>query len=157
MAEEFTPLLDPTSKKFKGDSEFMEQANRCRETNSPGGCLELFQNSRRILERLKSVPDECLAVSFQKPKIRQALTEVTRLMVLIAWHNYTPLERYGWLQTNDLHLYCGIQATMMKAGGDGAWDNFREQLLKEMPNSSTMTREQIRNRSLLAFKCRSVL
>ncbi|HMN66903.1 MAG TPA: hypothetical protein PKC28_00030, partial [Bdellovibrionales bacterium] len=50
--------------------------DHCKTTNSPGGCYELFQEMKVLLQDLNTLPEECAAAAGSEMQFKRALNEV---------------------------------------------------------------------------------
>ena len=119
---------------------FPRLMDNCKVGNSAGACYELFTSLRKFLRDLNGAPQECLVPFGEESEIRNALNKGTELMVLLAWGSKPPeqggLERFGWLETLDLSLYCQLKAMYLKVYGQEAWEQFRMNTQNKLPGEA---------------------
>jgi hypothetical protein len=142
-----TPMIDKLS-------------DRCKETNSPGGCYELFLKMKEFLGDLDRVPSECAGQVTGRNEIKNALWNQIKLMMNLAWGTKPPTNLYdkiAWLDPADLALFCRLKATIESLYGKEAMDNFRETMFHDLPGATNIPRGQAWELMLLSTDCRAYL
>jgi len=148
-------FLDPKKKKIE-TTKFRELIDHCKITNSPGGCYELFQETKMMLRDVGAVPSDCLSRLGEIAEVKKALTEVVELLVRLAWGEKPPgtyYQKFGWLDTADISLYCQLKDATTKVYGDEKWDSFREKMFKDLKGADKMNRNEIWDMTLFSENC----
>jgi hypothetical protein len=104
-------FLDPKKKLIK-TTQYEVLRDHCKGTNSPGGCYELFQEIKNLLQDLRSVPAECKQSVSTQAEFRKALWETAELLARLAWGEKPPTSyhaKFGWLDVADVTLFCQIR------------------------------------------------
>lgn len=130
--------------------------DQCKMTNDPGGCYELFQETRMMLNDLKSVPTECMPKAGEIREVKTALWEVTELMLRLAWGEKPPnayREKFHWLDTADVSLYCGLKQAVIASYGDNAWDAFRVKISRSLPGADKLSDNDVWQKTLFSENC----
>ena len=146
---------DPKSKLVK-TTPYQFLRDRCKNTNDPGGCYELFQNMKKLLEDLNTFTTDCASVPGTIPEVKAALWETTELMVRLAWGEKPPSSfnaKLGWLDTADMSLFCRLKARVQTVFGEPAWDKLREKLITDLPGTKELTRTQTWELILFSENC----
>lgn len=146
---------DPNSKVEK-TTKFERLFEHCKITNSPGGCLELFQLTKRMLDDLNAVPSECRSTVASQTEVRRAILYASELLVRLAWGERPPQtysQKFGWLDVADVSLFCRLKDRQTDYFGQNSWNNLREKLLKELPGVNTISRSQAWDLSILSENC----
>ena len=77
-------------------------------------------------------------------------------MVRIAWGDKPPRgigEKYGWMDASDMSLFCNIKRINQKLYSEKQWVDFRERMMKELPGSQKLLREQVWQLTILSNDC----
>lgn len=146
---------DPDSKVEK-TTKFELLFEHCKGTNSPGGCLELFQLTKRMLDDLSAVPSECRSTVASLSEVRKAIFYMSELLVRLAWGEKPPQtysQKFGWLDVADVSLFCRLKERLSDYFGQSSWNNLREKLLKELPGANGISRAQAWDLSILSENC----
>jgi len=149
---------DPKSKAEKKTTKFERLFEHCKATNAPGGCFELFQLTKRMLDGLNSVPASCRGEVAGSAEVKKALSLMTELMIRLAWGSDSPgtfAQKFGWLDIADISLYCRLKAAYSDFLGVPAWEGLREKLLKGLPKADQYPRSHVWDHSLLSENCSS--
>lgn len=128
----------------------------CKMHPGPGGCYELFDQMKRVADDLRNIPQACAADAGGVAEIRRALWQTLELMVLLAWGDKPPLtyvQRYGWLDSSDVALFCRLKHQAIAFYGNEEWQAFRVRVSRKFPDATTLSPEQIWQRSLLSTTC----
>lgn len=147
---------DPPKSKVIKTTKYETQRDRCRSTNSPGGCYELFHNTKILLEDLNSLTNECGTPAAGIPEVKRALWETVELLTELAWGEKPPVSynaKYGWLDTADVTLFCKLKTRVVFVFGENSWVSFRERMMQELPGAKTLTRNQVWDMSLFSENC----
>ena len=130
--------------------------DRCKQTNDPGGCYELFQNVRKLLEDLNTFTTECSSAPDSIAEVKSALWETAELMVRLSWGDKPPAafnSKLGWLDVADVALFCRLKARLQLSMGESSWNALREKLMLELPGASNLTRNQVWELILFSENC----
>jgi hypothetical protein len=147
--------LDPKSKIAKV-TKYERMRDHCKGTNSPGGCYELFQDIRMLLQDLGTVPSDCLSRAGAIPQVRKAIWETAELLVKLAWGSTPPAAYYakfGWLDTADISLFCRLKNRIVATYGEGSFTSFRERMMLELPGAKDISRNQVWDMSIFSENC----
>lgn len=142
--------------KIEQTTKFERLFEHCKMTNNPGGCLELFQLTKRMLDDLNAVPSECRSEVASLGEPKKVITYIAELLVRLAWGSQPPstyAQKMGWLDVADMSLFCGLKARFIEYYGQGSWDSLRERLLKELPGAQQISRAQSWDLSILSENC----
>lgn len=148
--------LDP-KQKFNKTTEFFRLQEKCKITNSPGGCYELFSKLRKLQEDLDNVADECNDKVSNEKAVREAFWQSLDLMIRIAWGAKaprSPQEKQNWFDTADLNLFCRLKAQAVSLYGEEQMNKFFEKYFTELPGAQQIARESAWELSLMSTNCR---
>jgi hypothetical protein len=143
---------------IEGDetTKYLTLYNHCLNTNTPGGCYELFYETRTLLRDLSEVPDSCAAEAGDIAEVKKAIWGVEDLLVRLGWGEKPPgqySQKFGWLDTADLSLFCKLKHQIITSYEEEAWENFRESQFKSLPGAKDLTREEVWDLSLFSENC----
>ena len=130
--------------------------DRCKGSNDPGGCYELFHGVRVLLEDMNSLGQVCGPKAGDLNEIRKALWDTIELLLRLAWGEKPPTlasMKFGWLDVADVTLFCKLKTRITTTYGDDQWVAFRERMMGELPGAKAMTRNQIWEMSLFSENC----
>jgi hypothetical protein len=130
--------------------------DRCKMTNSPGGCFELFDGMKDMLRDLRGVPSECAPKVGVIAEVKKAIWEVSELMIRLAWGESPPgsyNQKFGWLDTADISLFCRLKYDAAEMYGEDAWNQFREKMMASLPKAQTMSRNDVWDMTILSENC----
>lgn len=128
----------------------------CKMSNSPGGCFEAFASFERLLEGLRHVPTECEERVGKIPQVNQVLLGGLKLMADLAWGDEPPGEgadRYGFLSSAELYLFCQMQTSALKLYGKEAFHKFRNSVMAQHKGAKGLEVNDIWNRSIFSTRC----
>lgn len=146
---------DPKSK-IQKITKYQRLRDHCKVTNNPGGCYELFQEMRMLLQDLSAVPGDCASSAGEVPEVKKALWETSDLMVKLAWGASPPAayhNKFGWLDTADISLFCRLKNRITIAYGESSWTAFREKLMLDLPGAKDLPRNQVWDMSVFSENC----
>lgn len=144
------------SKKIARKPRAQELAEVCRFQAGPGGCFAFLDGLRKLVADVSAAGSQCEVEAAGVAEVNLAVWEGLDLMVRLAWGDRGPrtyLQRTGWLDSNDVLLFCRLRRVAVGLYGQPAYDAFREKTLSSLPESSGMPREQILDRSLFGASC----
>lgn len=133
-----------------------KELQNCRNSAGPGGCFVLFEKLRKLVVDLENIPSQCAADAGELRAINAAIWESLRLFVQLAWGEQPPAaytQRYGWLDSGDVALFCGLKKQAIAIYGREAWLAFRNNIRTDLPKASTLPAEQVWQRSLISASC----
>lgn len=142
--------------KVKKKTKFEEMYALCKSTNTPGGCYELFMDLKRLLADLKNVPRECGSNIGSLSEVKKAIWESTELLVRMAWGEKPPetyYEKFAWLDSADIALFCSLKSTIENLYGIEEWTRFREKMFTALPGSKDLPRNQVWETMILSVNC----
>lgn len=146
---------NPKSKVEK-TTKFDRLFEHCKRTNAPGGCLELFQLTKRMMDDLNAVPSECRSAAAELVEVKKGVIYLTELLVRLAWGDRPPqtyAQKMGWLDVADVSLFCQLKARYTEYYGEPSWAALREKLLKSLPGADKLSRAQVWDLSILSENC----
>lgn len=154
-------LTPDKNSKIQTTPGFQKFITQCKIANSPGGCYEFFMKMKVLLEDLKDVPDECMPeVSsgdvLNSDAVQPAIFQTLTLMMQLAWGEKPPEtyhEKFGWLDTADMTLFCDLKRTAQKTYGREAWEPFQERMFRELPGAADLSRKAAWDAMLLSMNC----
>lgn len=154
---------------------FSRMVENCKIGNSPGSCLELFSGMRKMLRDMGASSQECFVKYADVPEVDQALKKSLDLMVRLAWGHRSPdatMEKFGWLESSDLALYCQLKRTVVSVYGEQEYERLRLQIQNKLPGEpeviedgvcmncevrktapQVLTKEDIWVKSLFSLRC----
>jgi hypothetical protein len=144
------------SKKIAHKPRAQELAELCRFQAGPGGCFAFLDGLRKLVADVSAAGSQCEAAAADVAELRLVVWEALDLLVRLAWGDRGPRnysQRTGWLDSNDVLLFCRLRRVAIGLYGQPAFDAFREKTLSSMPETSGMPREQILDRSLFGASC----
>ncbi|NJL25126.1 MAG: hypothetical protein HC902_08090 [Calothrix sp. SM1_5_4] len=147
---------DPENSKVIKTTTYEYLRDRCKMTNNPGGCYELFQRMKGFLDGIGTLPSECSASAGRVSEYKRALWETSELIVRLAWGEQPPTAyhaKFGWLDTADVALYCRLKYRISQVYGEAAWNDFRERMMRELPGAKDLPRNQVWEMSLFSENC----
>jgi hypothetical protein len=130
--------------------------DECKASNTPGGCYELFQNIKVLLDDLVAVPKDCGSAAGGIKEVNAALWETVELLVRLAWGEKPPSaynSKFGWLDTADITLFCKLKARISSMYGEAKWTAFREKMMLDLPGSKDLNRNQVWEMVLFSENC----
>jgi hypothetical protein len=130
----------------------------CRQSAEPGGCFELFEKLKRLVADLENIPKQCTSSAGGIKEVKRSVLESLRIFTLLAWGEKAPIsytQRFGWLDTADVALFCRLKHQFLVFYGPEAWAEFRTATFHELPQAGTLTPEQLWQRSIMSTSCES--
>jgi hypothetical protein len=149
-------LFKDEQKKKTQPAKYRLLVDHCKTTNNPGGCYELFQESKMMLKDLHSVPSDCAGRVGAIDEVNKALWEVNDLILRLAWGEKPPgtyHEKFGWLDTSDISLFCELKQQIIDSYGVSAWESFREKTFRDLPGAKDMSRNDVWDMSIISENC----
>ncbi|MCB0378926.1 MAG: hypothetical protein KDD33_10575 [Bdellovibrionales bacterium] len=140
----------------KYNNSIKEALNLCLESNSPGGCYDLFTRYNYFEKQVRTIPTECGPHGSVVP-IQDGLQRGIKILVEIAWGGKPPESVYdkkAWLDSTDLGLYCRLKQQYIRLAGKEKWALFREALMNSLPGADKIDRKQRWEKSLFSFPCK---
>lgn len=147
--------LDEKQKAVK-KTKYADMYALCKSTNTPGGCYELFRDLKHMISDLKNVPRECGSAVGEMTEVKKAIWESAELLVRIAWGFKPPqtyYEKFSWLDSADMALFCQLKDTAENLYGANSWTNFRERMFNELPGAKELPRNQVWENMILSVNC----
>jgi hypothetical protein len=147
---------DPPDSKVVKTTPYQVLREGCKAANNPGGCYELFQKTRDLLDNLGTLPNECMAAGGDITEVHDAVWQMAELMTRLAWGEKPPTSYYAkfrWLDTADVSLFCKLKAKIGQLYGESAFNTFRERMMRELPGAKDLTRNQVWEMSLFSENC----
>jgi hypothetical protein len=147
------------SKALKKTTQFGRLFENCKATNDPGGCLQLFQLTKKMLDDLASVPRECRSKVAGLNETKNVINYVLELIVRLAWGEKPPQtygQKMGWIDVADISLYCQLKSLKIEFFGNESWeghDGMRERIMRTLPGADQMSRNQVWDFSILSENC----
>lgn len=131
---------------------------KCLQTNSPGGCLDLFKRLDFFEEQVRTVPTHC-GPSEPAQFVRKGLIKALRLMAQIGWGEKPPVNKYNttaWLETTDLGLFCRMKRQFVRLYGKNTWKAFAWSVIPKLPEATTLEKRDQWNKSLFSYPCKGL-
>lgn len=140
---------------------FQKFITQCKTSNSPGGCYEFFMKMKKLLQDLEDVPEECEPkVSsgdvLDSDAVEPALFQTITLMLQLAWGEEPPKtyhEKFGWLDTADMTLFCDLKRKVQRTYGHKRWEGFQESMFRDLPGAADLSRKAAWDAMLLSVNC----
>lgn len=130
--------------------------NQCKISNSPGGCYEYFLGLKGLLKDVRTVPDECLSELGDLGSFKKTVWEGISLLADLAWGEKPPetyFEKFGWLNTADVSLFCHLKNTAVTIYGREEWKSFREKKMLSHKGAENMDRKTIWEKTMFSVNC----
>lgn len=131
---------------------------RCRESNGPGGCYELFQHLKQFNHDLNAVPKQCQETVSSLNEVSKIFTQSLSVFIQLAWGYQPPLTsnlKQGWLDQSETYLFCLLKSDYVRLYGDESWKLIIDKNLKKLPGSEMIKDPQMLNQlSLGSFVCK---
>ncbi len=146
---------DPKSKLVK-TTRYQRLREHCFNTSNPGGCFELFQELKALLNDLGSLSSECGGAIAGVSEYKNALWDSADLLLSLAWGSEPPASvasKWRWLEVSDISLFCRLSEKLVAIYGSSQWDAFREKKMREMPGAKDLTRIQVWELSIFSENC----
>lgn len=146
---------DPKQQKIT-TTRYERLRNHCKLTNDQGGCYELFLDIKRLLHDFNTFSSECAVAAGEVPEHKKLLWETIEILIRVAWGEKPPEAyhgKFGWLDKADMSLFCNLKAKIISFYGDGAWSNYREKMMRELPGAKDLARNQVWDMSLFSENC----
>lgn len=146
----------PAERGMRIPAEVKRLTDLCMANNSPGGCFDLFVGLKKMAVDLRNIPEQCVERASSEPEIKQWLWNSLKLMVQIAWGDRPPasyMQKNGWFDSSEITLYCNLRRHAIRLYGQERFAQWQEEMLKSLPKSEGLTREQIWPRSILSTSC----
>lgn len=146
---------DPKSK-IQKVTKYERLRDHCKMTNTPGGCYELFQEVKMLLQDLSAMPENCGGTAGSIPEVKRVLWETAELLVELAWGSAPPSAysaKFGWLEASDLSLFCRLKTRIVGAFGESSWTSFRERMMTELPGAKDLPRNQVWDMTIFSENC----
>lgn len=146
----------PSANDYRRMRDVKQMFEECSGHNSPGGCFEYFQYLKKVLADLDDIPSQCAETASSEAVINEWVWKSLTLMVQMAWGDRAPasyVQRNGWFDTSELTLFCSTRKQAIRIFGQSRYSEWQEGMLKNMPNSEILTRDQVWQRSILSTPC----
>lgn len=150
-----TFILD-TSLRYQKTTGFRKVFLYCKESNSPGGCFNLFHSVEQLLSELSSVQANCFDSISSTLEFREPMWQTAKLLAESAWEKKNNREPYSWLDRSHLSLFCKIKTHLIRLNGQANWDNFREGILSSMSSAENLQRATAWRKSIFAINCQRI-
>ncbi len=131
---------------------------KCLESNSPGGCYDMFQRLDYLEGLVKTIPTNC-GDHGSTQKVKGFLEKGMRLLAKIAWGEEKPINKYNkvnWLDTADLGLFCRLKRQYQRLYGRENWRVFLEKFLPTLPGADKLQRKEIWELCLFTYPCKGL-
>ena len=141
------------------DSPVGKSYDYCLQSNSTGGCYDLFRRLIIFERQLRTLPAQC--GSHEGVQAFQSwLVKGISLMARIAWGEKPPetiYEKKGWLEEDQLALFCRMKREYKRLYGKSEWGRLRDGTLMKLPGAESLTRKDKWEKSIFSFPCRGFL
>ena len=155
-----TGNLIPDVKKKENVAKFETDYNRCKQTNAPGGCYELFSKMKVVIESIDSVDVKCLSELGGLSSVKTFFNNSINLLAQLAWGGRPPDNitiKYGWLDSADIGLFCKVKDRFILTYGNSVYQNTVEKAFLELPGVKDIPREQAWQLMIYSTNCTSYL
>jgi hypothetical protein len=149
-------LVRDSKSKFAVTSRYNRLREQCFNTNTPGGCYELFHEMKTLVYDLRNLPVECASMLSDEDRYKKAIWDSTDLLVMLAWGKSppsSPSAKFGWLEISDIALFCGLKERIIAMYGEEDWQSFYERKLTDLPGVGDLSRNQAWELSLFSENC----
>jgi hypothetical protein len=146
-SEGIKPLIKP----------FNKNLNLCKQFSEPGGCLPFFETVGRMTTKLKELGNQCQAELEKDQRTEVWVTTAMEMFVRLAWGSKPPasyLQRGNWLEISQVAQFCQLKKYLIGIFGEGAWLEFVNLMLADLPGAAALGREGAWPRSLLSDSCK---
>ncbi len=131
----------------------------CLNSNSPGGCYDMFKRLYFFEKQIRTLPEEC-GSSEASLLIKKALEKALRLFAKIGWGGSPPENKYNklsWLDSRDVGLYCRLKKQYQRLYGKETWNLFTWSVIAGLPKVETLkeSKREIWERSLFSQTCKN--
>ena len=126
----------------------------CRETNSPGGCYEMFAHLRITLKHFYLVSKECIEPLSRLSEVKKKLLEGMEWMARLAWREEVlsgTVDKFNWIGPADMTLFCNIKDRVIVIYGRQTFLDFEKKLLTKLSESADP--KIVRKKSILSEYC----
>lgn len=152
-----TPFLYlDAQKKYLKTTGYQAAYDNCRNGNSLGACVDLFNGVQKLMQNVNASNPECIAELADRSEIKKSFRDTQELMVELAWGNKPPestYDKFGWLDNNHMYLFCKLTEIRQKAEGKDTWEAWREKVMSSVPNPSGLPRADVWRRSIFSASC----
>lgn len=148
-------FLDPKKEKIV-TTRYQRLVEHCKVTNDPGGCFELFSEMRTLIRDIQAVPSDCLSRAGDIAEVKKAVWEVEELLPKLAWGEKPPTtyhDKFGWLDTADVSLFCSLKRQISSIYGDEQWGPFQQKMLAQLPGIDNMAPSEVLDMTLFSERC----
>src|SRR5690606_22618655 len=148
-------FLDPKKNYIKTIG-YVKAREACKQSNSHGACLEMFDGLKKMMLDLRVIPDQCHEKIGELDEVRTALLGSLELMARMAWGNKAPAsvyEKVGWYDSSHLHMYCALKAFSLEFYGQESWSEFVNKVMPQLPQYSELTTTEAWPRTLFSLNC----
>lgn len=142
--------------RLKGYSYYDEFYNKCKMSNSAGGCYPYLRGFDSVLRSFKAVDERCRARVAERPRIRKAFGAFIYQLTRLAWGDNGPMQaqqRQSWLSNKDLQLFCKIKNLYLEFYGQEALNKLGRKTMKDIPNPKGLKSNQLKEFSLFGANC----
>jgi len=143
-------------KKYDTTIKWESHIEMCKQGNSPGACLELFNGMRKLLRDLNAVSNQCLQDVGGLVPVKKSIWETMTLMLKIAWGEKPPASQYekmAWFDLSHMEIFCKLQKKSVEIYSKEQWDSYREKTMAELPGFAQIGRNGVWPLSLFSFSC----
>jgi hypothetical protein len=146
-----TVYFDP-AKPYNRKGNIFVALKECRGTNSPGGCLDLFDALRRILKETEHSSNDCSLTLAKDETLLAAFNGARDLIVDIAWGTQPPQPavKNNWLDLENVDVFCRTVHVMRTIYGKDDWVGYVDIKLSSLPGSSTFARGEAWKRTIMS-------
>lgn len=130
----------------------------CTNSNTPGGCYSLFQDTRRLIQSFQVINSDCYTSISAIKEVKESLEEIYALFIAISLElDFTdesskPLR---WLTLNDVNLFCRVERNIISLYGSERVDYLEQKTYRRMDLSIPFDR--FRKFSILSENCQKYL
>jgi len=130
--------------------------DRCKETNTPGGCHGFFESLSSITRDLKNIPRNCVEDFSKRAVIEKVIWKSLELITRLAWGENPPgtyRDAAGWLSPPDLAIFCGLKDVVISFYGIGRYGEFSKAVGVDLPGAKELGYKETWTRMILSYNC----
>jgi hypothetical protein len=148
----------------KHSPQYQKQLALCQEQNSPGACFDWMEGIKRTLLSSRNIPSECsedqlTGSADPMAAFKQWMTISLYTFSQISWNDGPNVRRglYGWLDHEDLIVYCRIKSEYNRLYGKEAYVQLQNSLHAQLIKLKKLPAKDVWERTVLSYNCPSSL
>jgi hypothetical protein len=135
---------------------FAQGMKLCREHTDPGGCVSFGENLTKLENKYNEVGHQCQPTLKSDASTKDWITQSMEIFVKAAWGSKPPVNytaKNGWLGLSQIVEYCRLRQHLESIYGTQSWNDFIEDMLRDLPGAQALGRNEAWNRSLISDTC----